>query len=203
MNTLSLSLPAHLFPPFIFAQLWDLRTGRLLQNYEAHADTVNEVSFDPSGELLYSASSDATVKIWDLREGHQLYTIHSHKGGVLSVNVEAGASRFATCGADKQVMVWASHQAKAAAHSNADNVDCHTACKLQVPEDYAEEKQQSPMPEIPLPKPVPQPERRETQRRDDLEEKKTSAMQTIVEQLDVISQTLGVFDQRLTSLENR
>jgi len=47
-----------------------------MQNYDAHGDSVTQLCFDPSGELLYSASTDATIKIWDLREGHQLYTIH-------------------------------------------------------------------------------------------------------------------------------
>jgi centriolar protein POC1 len=53
-------------------KIWDVRSKRLIQHYDAHADTVTGISFHPSGNYLLSSSNDNTLKLWDLREGHIL-----------------------------------------------------------------------------------------------------------------------------------
>lgn len=43
-------------------KLWDLRSGRLIQYYEAHSGAVTDLSFHPSGNFLLSASMDTSLK---------------------------------------------------------------------------------------------------------------------------------------------
>jgi centriolar protein POC1 len=50
-------------------KIFDVRSTRLLQHYDAHNDAVNSVFFHSNGQYLVSSSNDSTVKIWDLRKG--------------------------------------------------------------------------------------------------------------------------------------
>ena len=61
-------------------KIFDVRSTRLLQHYDAHNDALKSVHFHSNGQDLVSSSNDTTVKIWDLRKGQILYTIFGHEG---------------------------------------------------------------------------------------------------------------------------
>lgn len=44
-------------------KLWDLRSARIIQYYEAHEGAVTDVSFHPSGNFLLSSAMDSTLKV--------------------------------------------------------------------------------------------------------------------------------------------
>lgn len=44
-------------------KLWDLRSSRLIQYYDAHGGAVSDLSFHPSGNFLLSASLDTSLKV--------------------------------------------------------------------------------------------------------------------------------------------
>jgi WD40 repeat protein len=44
-------------------KLWDLRSSRLIQYYEAHQGAVTDLSFHPSGNFLLSSSLDTSLKV--------------------------------------------------------------------------------------------------------------------------------------------
>jgi len=48
-------------------KIWDIRSQRLIQHYDAHSKEVTSIAFHPNGRYLVSSSKDDTVKIWDLR----------------------------------------------------------------------------------------------------------------------------------------
>jgi centriolar protein POC1 len=63
----------------LLTQLWDIRSKRLIQHYDAHAASVTCISFHPDGNYLVSSSMDSTLKIWDLKMGQILYTLYGHE----------------------------------------------------------------------------------------------------------------------------
>jgi WD40 repeat protein len=45
--------------------LWNVRTGKCVENLQGHYDEVTSVAFMPDGMGLVSVSKDMTVKSWD------------------------------------------------------------------------------------------------------------------------------------------
>ena len=46
------------------ARIWDVRSGKLLDQFEGHTCCVSDVSFSPDGSLLATSSKDRTAKLW-------------------------------------------------------------------------------------------------------------------------------------------
>ena len=49
-------------------RVWNVRTGRLVENWAGHEEGVYGVAFMPNGKGLVSSSVDKTVKYWDISE---------------------------------------------------------------------------------------------------------------------------------------
>jgi WD40 repeat protein len=47
-------------------RLWDLQTGKLINQLTGHTEYLSSVAFTPDGNGLISASRDLTAKHWDL-----------------------------------------------------------------------------------------------------------------------------------------
>jgi len=90
-------------------KIWDIRSKRLIQHYDAHAAPVSSISFHPSGNYLLSTGHDGLVKIWDLKLGQIIYTLHGHEGPAISSGFSQCGDFFATGGTDAIVMVWQSN----------------------------------------------------------------------------------------------
>lgn len=84
-------------------KIYDLRTQKVIQTYDAHRGPVTSVDFHPYAASLLSTSEDGKTKIWDLRRGCLSYTLDTHSS-------EAVFSRhgdyFLTGGSEKLLNVW-------------------------------------------------------------------------------------------------
>jgi len=60
---------------------------RPLKTYTGHADEVNAVKWDPSGNLLASCSDDCTAKVWDVNSDRKdpLFDFKSHQQEIYTV----------------------------------------------------------------------------------------------------------------------
>ena len=86
-------------------RIWDVESGRQLQNIEQHADWVLALAFSPDGEQLASGSRDKSARVFDAKTG-ELEKTHSGHGdfvvavgwpdnkSVLSVSRERMAHRW-------------------------------------------------------------------------------------------------------------
>lgn len=59
---------SHYLPEILFvnSQLWDLRTGNLLQNFGDHMGRISGIKYHPKECMLATSSTDRTVRLWDL-----------------------------------------------------------------------------------------------------------------------------------------
>ncbi|MDP7019304.1 MAG: WD40 repeat domain-containing protein [Pirellulaceae bacterium] len=52
-----------------FVQLFDLKTGDLLNRFDGHTDAVLSVTFSPNGKLLASSGKEKAIRLWDVNTG--------------------------------------------------------------------------------------------------------------------------------------
>ena len=87
-------------------KIFDIRSGRIIQHYDAHSAPITSLSYHPSGKYLVSSSLDSTIKIWDIFNSQILYTMHGHQGPINSVAFSRDGDFICSGGADTVLMVW-------------------------------------------------------------------------------------------------
>jgi len=72
----------------------------------AHRNTVTTLAFDPTGRILASGSSDATVILWDVPSFRPLRVLTGHTRAVRTLAFSPDGQRLATAGQDGSLRVW-------------------------------------------------------------------------------------------------
>jgi len=190
-------------------KIWDVRSRRLLQHYDAHADAVRQISFHSSGMYMLSASADATLKIWDLRQGHILYSLYGHERAATAAKFSDTGEYFVSGGADNLVMVWKSNielneepdielarpsTAKKSPEVSASVSRPRTAYKQsekpEKPKQLVEKSQKSTLQEV------------DNVKTEGLPQEVKETVDKIVNQMDIITKTLVLLEQRVTKFED-
>jgi len=89
--------------------LFDVESGKLLHNIEAHAMPIRSVSFSRDSKSVFTASDDRHVNIYDISaEGSPNIkaTVSGHGSWVLSVACSLDFKQFATASSDRTVKIW-------------------------------------------------------------------------------------------------
>ncbi|WP_218104961.1 WD40 repeat domain-containing protein [Micromonospora mirobrigensis] len=84
-------------------QVWDTRTGQLVNVLSRQPDDLNCVSW-LSDDALVTVSQDGTGRVWDLTDGMLRDTVLSHADHCMFV--DASADAVATCGEDAVIRIW-------------------------------------------------------------------------------------------------
>ncbi|XP_064011001.1 POC1 centriolar protein homolog B isoform X2 [Pogoniulus pusillus] len=209
-------------------KLWDMRMKKLLQHYKVHTAGVNCVAFHPSGNYLITASTDGTMKILDVLEGRLIYTVHGHKGPVLCVAFSKGGEKFASGGADAKVFLWKTnfdsfdykevlkhHLRRTQPEEPPHLLDVypraphlHDGRVEALQDDVSSEDLQCP------PSDLAASSKRESEdeskstvqdvdKQTDISPSLGKALEHIVEQLDILTLTVSILEQRLTLTEDK
>ena len=88
------------------AIVWDVRSGRPLHTFAAHAGLVDSVAFNQGATILATAGDDTTVKLWHLRSGRLALTLHGHTAAVTDLAFSPNGRRLATASRDGTVRVY-------------------------------------------------------------------------------------------------
>ncbi|WP_019501747.1 eIF2A-related protein [Pseudanabaena sp. PCC 6802] len=87
-------------------KLWDIRTGRQLQEFSAHTGFVWSVAWSADGTLLASGSADCQIGLWHWQTGSCLATLQEHTGFVWSVAWSADCQMLASGSDDRTIKLW-------------------------------------------------------------------------------------------------
>ncbi|KAF7693024.1 hypothetical protein HF521_008340 [Silurus meridionalis] len=200
-------------------KVWDIRSHKLLQHYQVHSGAVNCLSFHPAGDHLITASSDSTLKIINLLEGQQLYTLHGHQGLASCVAFSRTGEHFASGGSDEQVMVWKTNF-PAEGYGDMLKRQKRNDAPVQAPDISRVSKKpdvshlrssltprSSCRPEAHHVSTHPKPDQSDHSNLSNsdtpMSPTLTTTLQHIVGQLDVLTQTVAILEQRLTLTEDK
>jgi WD40 repeat protein/serine/threonine protein kinase len=90
-----------------YVRVWDLTTGKEIQQLRDHNWAINSVVFSPDGRHVASGSTDTTVRVWDVATGQETARLEPHhEGGVSSVAFSRDGNLLVSGSSDRTVRVW-------------------------------------------------------------------------------------------------
>uniref|UniRef100_A0A672Y338 POC1 centriolar protein homolog A n=1 Tax=Sphaeramia orbicularis TaxID=375764 RepID=A0A672Y338_9TELE len=157
--------------------------------FSVHSGVVNGLSFHPAGNFLITASSDSTMKILDLVEGKLLYTLHGHQGPVTCVAFSRAGDYFASGGSDEQVRT--NNQIYRTTHSHTNRNPTTASSSIQQTQTRTE------------PQLSHQTQAQSNSSDEGVPPALASTLEHIIGQLDILTQTVSILEQRLTLTEDK
>ena len=87
-------------------QLWDAKTGKLLNTLKGHNGAVYGIAFSPDGKVLASAGGDSSEKLLNTTTGQRLDTFGQPTGEQFITAFTPDSRHVIAAGADKQIRMW-------------------------------------------------------------------------------------------------
>jgi len=86
--------------------VWEVQSGASMRALGPHPGKANAVTWEPSGERLFSGSSDGRLRRWEVQSGECVRVEEAHQGTVQALKVSPDGSRLASCGTDGTIRLW-------------------------------------------------------------------------------------------------
>ena len=93
------------------ARLWDLQSGKMIQEFKGHTAAISSVAFSPvcpdnKCKYILTGSYDRTARLWDLETGAMLQEFIGHKSLVNSVTFSQDDNTVLTGSYDRTARLW-------------------------------------------------------------------------------------------------
>jgi WD40 repeat protein len=88
------------------AYIWDVASGRMLQQLRGHAGSIAKVVFSPDGRTLVTTSDEGTAHVWHIDSEQALLVFREHTLVILSAAFSPDGKCVATASKDGTTRVW-------------------------------------------------------------------------------------------------
>lgn len=85
--------------------LWDINIKKIIKKLDYPAGKVNTVRFDPTGNYIYSGSTDKRVTCYSIKEDRIIFDKKIHFNDILSMDISSDGKILVTAGGDKNVII--------------------------------------------------------------------------------------------------
>ena len=73
---------------------------------QGHKSEINMVKYSPTGQHIYSASEDKSIKMWDVATGIDVNTLNAHEAGVTSIDLSEDGKLLVSADRNGTVILW-------------------------------------------------------------------------------------------------
>lgn len=90
-----------------YIRIFDTKTLQILQNFEAHQNSVFTLIYSHDGKYLISGGRDAHLKVWDVEQNYQtIHNIPAHLFAINHIVFSPKGDLLASCSMDKSIKIW-------------------------------------------------------------------------------------------------
>jgi WD40 repeat protein len=89
--------------------IWNIERGTPVLKLQEHRERINALCYAPRRDLLFSASSDYTIKIWSLKDESSFHTLVGHTSGVTLLDCSPDEQFLVSCSSNNnetKLLVW-------------------------------------------------------------------------------------------------
>ncbi len=73
---------------------------------QGHKSAINMVKYSPTGQHVYSASDDKTIKMWDVNTGIDVNTFNAHSAGINCIELSSDGQTLVSGDKQGNIIVW-------------------------------------------------------------------------------------------------
>jgi WD40 repeat protein len=86
--------------------VWEVKSGASVRALGPHPGGAFAVTWEPSGERLFSGGSDGRLRWWNVQSGECVREQEAHQGTVQALKVSPEGRRLTSCGNDGTIRLW-------------------------------------------------------------------------------------------------
>ncbi|TLD35666.1 periodic tryptophan protein-like protein 2 [Venturia nashicola] len=86
--------------------VWEWQSESYILKQQGHYDSMNSITYSPSGQHIITCADDGKIKVWDVNSGFCVVTFTEHSSGVTACEFAKRGNVLFTASLDGSVRAW-------------------------------------------------------------------------------------------------